>query len=177
MVVLRFDYGWFCMSFIDDFERTENSDYLHGVIGRCLIIATRFDAMCTTLADAVKYKELFLSNDKGFDEFVNRISFKYSNLNNSIQTLPIDESLKVILDNAREARNEIAHSLTKGLTGCIDHIDENLFLSKVSELICKISKADMIISILTAELNNEPILNQKINENYCSNISRWVFDR
>ena len=109
------------MNFIYDFERTENSDYLHGVIGRCLIVATRFDAMCTTLADAIKYKELFVNNDSDFENFVNKISTKYSNLNNSIQGLPIDKNFKVILHEAREARNEIAHSLTKGLIGCIDN--------------------------------------------------------
>jgi hypothetical protein len=42
--------------FIDDFEKTENSDYLHGVLGRSLIIATRFDSMCTTLSQAMDIK-------------------------------------------------------------------------------------------------------------------------
>ncbi|MFX4839118.1 hypothetical protein ABTB79_19900, partial [Acinetobacter baumannii] len=43
--------------FFDDFERTENSDYLHGVFGRCLVIATRFDSMCVRLSQAIKLKE------------------------------------------------------------------------------------------------------------------------
>ena len=34
-----------------DFERTENSDELHGIFGRALIIATRFDSMCVAAAD------------------------------------------------------------------------------------------------------------------------------
>ncbi|ENU83974.1 hypothetical protein F974_00959 [Acinetobacter sp. CIP 102159] len=165
------------MNFIDDFERTENSDYLHGVIGRCLIVATRFDAMCTTLADAIKYKELFVNNDSDFENFVNKISTKYSNLNNSIQGLPIDKNFKVILHEAREARNEIAHSLTKGLIGCIDNVDNKLFFDKVSSLIYYIAKADFIISKLTSIFNGEPILNQYFQENYCQKNVFWVVEK
>lgn len=165
------------MVFIEDFERTENTDYLHGVIGRCLIIATRFDSMCVTLASAMKYKKLFLSNDKEFEKFVNKISSKYNNLNNAIQELPSDENLKVILHRARESRNEIAHSLTKGLIGCIDNVDNKLFFDKVSSLIYDVTRADLMISIFTSLFNNEPILKYNFQDYYCERIVQWVIEK
>lgn len=46
--------------FIDDFERTENSDALHAILGRSLIVATRFDAMCKAAALQVDFRKVVL---------------------------------------------------------------------------------------------------------------------
>ena len=43
--------------FLDDFERTEHSDALHGMLGRALIVATRFDAMCKAAALQVEFRK------------------------------------------------------------------------------------------------------------------------
>ncbi len=32
--------------FLDDFEVTENTEELHSILGRSLVIATRFDSLC-----------------------------------------------------------------------------------------------------------------------------------
>lgn len=102
--------------FIDDFEKTENSDYLHGVLGRSLIIATRFDSMCTTLSQAmdIKLGAFFYTNNEEFKVFYQKIISKYRTLNTSIKTFILPEEIGEILHKARESRNEIAHSLTKG---------------------------------------------------------------
>jgi SPX domain protein involved in polyphosphate accumulation len=74
---------------IEDFERTENSDYLHSVIGRCLIIATRFDNACTVYAKATELKvglPSLLSTDDSYDKLVLQIEKKYRTLNDSIKS-------------------------------------------------------------------------------------------
>ena len=44
--------------FIDDFEITENSEELHAILGRCVIISTRFDNLCDHAAKFLEIKTL-----------------------------------------------------------------------------------------------------------------------
>lgn len=166
--------------FIEDFERTEHSDYLHGVIGRGLIVAARFDSMCVTLSMAVDLKrELICSKVSGedFAAIVNKVTSKYRNLNNSIQSIKQPEEISSILHTAKDARNEIAHSLTKGLEGCIDiKVNESDFIKEISDLIRKVADGDLIISSLVSLFNNESIPNPEYLSNYKDNIINWVIE-
>lgn len=63
--------------FIADFERSENSDQLFGIVGRALVIATRFDSMCKALARAIDLRARvgllgFMSNEN-FDLLVEKV--------------------------------------------------------------------------------------------------------
>jgi hypothetical protein len=42
--------------FITDLTRTDNTDELHAVLGRALLIATRFDSLCEAAAIAFEIK-------------------------------------------------------------------------------------------------------------------------
>ena len=93
--------------FIEDFERTEHSDYLHGIIGRSLIVATRFDSMYVTLSMAVELKrEIISSKISGddFDDIVNKVTSKYRSLNKSINSFKQPDEISSILHSARDAR-------------------------------------------------------------------------
>lgn len=164
--------------FIEDFERTENSDYLHGIIGRSLIVATRYDSMCTTLSTAfeLRYGARCLHNsDTEFNQFVAQIESKYRTLNSSIKSYKLPVKISELLHQARKARNEIAHSLTKGLEGCIDtKVINDRFIDEVSDLLGKIVDGDIIVSILISRFNKEPILDGKSLEKYKSRIINWV---
>lgn len=181
--------------FFDDFERTENSDYLHGVFGRCLVIATRFDSMCIRLSKAIKLKEEVklciiekylvkldteneinaIRSDEDFDLLIKQITSRYLSLDKSIQNLGLPEQLSTKLHEARKSRNEIAHSLTRDLDGCIDtKIDNNILIKKVEKLIGNIIEGDIIISTITSIFNGEPILNSKILSQYKEKIIDWV---
>lgn len=166
--------------FIDDFERTENSDLLHGVIGRSLIIATRFDSMCTALSMALEVKAgalYLLNSDEGFKQFVTQAESKYRTLNSSIKSFGMPDKISEILHQARKSRNEVAHSLTKGLEGCIDtKISNDDLLNKASALIGNIVNGDIIISILVSTFNNDPILNNTSLEKYKSKVINWVIN-
>jgi len=162
--------------FIDDFEITENTEELHAILGRSLIIATRFDSSCDQVAKFLNMKTscaTLLPRDK-FDKYVNALFSKFSTLNNNINALPIGQAEKDILHKARVARNEIAHSLTVGLTGCLDiKVNEQNFKNHISNLVLDISSGDYLISIILSILNKEPLPNGS-EGNYKKRIVDWV---
>lgn len=166
--------------FMEDFERTDNSDYLHGVIGRSLIVATRFDSMCTELSMALEIKTgaLYLINsDEEFEQFTSKAESKYRSLNSTIQSFKVNEGLSLILHQARKARNEIVHSVTKGLEGCIDtRICNHDFILNISKLIEKVIEGDIIISFLMSDIYNEPMLNNASLNMYKGKVIKWVVE-
>lgn len=162
--------------FIDDFENTENTEELHAILGRSLIVATRFDKLCDHTAKFIDIKKsfAFLSDAAEFDDYVNILFKKFSTLNDNIRSLPLGQPEKDILHNARIARNEIAHSLTIGLTGCLDaKIDEHNFKAQVSDLVSKVAKGDYLISALLSILNKNP-LPTYTDSFYIQKILGWV---
>lgn len=114
-----------------------------------------------------------LPSDK-FDDYVNELFSKFSVLNNNINTLPIEQPEKDILHKARVARNEIAHSLTVGMTGCLDlKIDDQDFKTHISNLVLDISAGDYLISTILSILNKDPLPNYS-ESNYKKRIVDWV---
>lgn len=162
--------------FFDDFEITENTEELHAILGRSLIIATRFDNLCDHVAKFLNLKiscATILSTDN-FDEYVIDLFTKFSTLNNNINVLPIGQPEKDILHKARIARNEVAHSLTVNMTGCLDtKIDEQGFKTQISDLVFEISAGDFIISTILSILNKDPLPNYS-ESNYKERIVDWV---
>ncbi len=165
--------------FIDDFELTENMEVIHAILGRSLIIATRFDNLCNHTEKYLQLKTSFsmiLSGDE-FEFFVDAIFDKFSSLNKSIKHLPIGQIEKDILHNARKARNEIAHSLSMGMTGCLDtKVDKNHLESNVSLLIAVIASADFLISTMLSILNDLPLVNYT-ESHYKQKMVDWVLGK
>ena len=162
--------------FIDDFEITENTEELHAILGRSIIIATRFDNLCEHTAKFIDIKQSFanISESDEFDVYVNKLFDKFTTLNNNIKSLPLGQPEKDILHNARIARNEIAHSLTTGLTGCLDtKIDEPKFKAQISDLISKVAAGDYLISTLLSIVNKDPLPIYS-ESNYSQKIIDWV---
>lgn len=162
--------------FIDDFEITENTEEIHAILGRCLIFATRFDNLCNHAAKFFDIKTScarILPGDK-FEEYVNELFEKLSTLNNNINVLPVGDFEKEVLHKARIARNEFAHSLAVGMTGCLDtKIDKCNVKKSVSMLISDIAAGDYIISAIISHLNQYPLPNFS-ESNYRNRIVRWV---
>lgn len=167
--------------FIEDFERTENSDEIFGVIGRALVIATRFDSMCKTLACAIdlKFPALFGEiSDNDFDSLVDKALKKSSTLDKSINNLGLPSDLSVILHDARKARNAIAHDLAVGLEGCVDtKVDEHIFLCEVSEYMFDLAHGDVFISILINQFNGEETILSELMPAYKDKIISWVIEK
>ena len=162
--------------FIDDFELTENTEELHAILGRCLVISTRFDNLCDAVAKFLKLKTVsptLLSKDE-YNDFITSMYEKFSTLNNNINSLPIEQDVKDILHIAREARNNVAHSLSIDMVGFLDiKMDENIFKSQVSSLVMEIGAGDYLISALLSLLNKEPLPNYTEND-YKRKVIKWV---
>ncbi|WP_041411437.1 hypothetical protein [Shewanella pealeana] len=162
--------------FLDDFEITENTEELQAILGRCLIVATRFDYLCDHTSKYLELKNSFVMvvDRQEFEAYATELIGKFRVLYKNIESLPIADAVKDILHAAREARNEIAHSLTIGLTGCLDtKIDESNFKSQVIQLIQEVAAGDYTISVILSLLNKEPLLQQS-SKDYQNNVVNWV---
>lgn len=167
--------------FFEDFERTENSDEIFGVMGRALVIATRFDSMCKTLARAIDLKFPALLqriSDSDFESLIEKSKKKYSTLDKSIKKIELSRDLFVILDDARKARNAVVHDLAIGLEGCVDtKLDEVGFLSEVSKCIFDLARGEVLISNLIQVFNGEePMRSDRILA-YRDGVVSWVIEK
>jgi hypothetical protein len=163
--------------FIDDFERTEHSDALHGVLGRALVIATRFDAMCKAAALQIEFVGAAdLGDEKGRSLLIDRIAEKHRTLNSSLKALGLPKDVSILLHDANRARNAVAHDLAKGLTGCLDTKIDVSLIKEVSELMFDIAYGDVVICQLIGELNGEPSPRAEIVSTYVERVIRWVAD-
>ncbi len=167
--------------FLEDFERTENSDFLQGAIGRSLIIATRFDSMCVALSVALEIKQEAIESglsEESFNLFADKVISQYRTLNTSIKSFGLPDEVSEILHNARKSRNEVAHSLTKGLDGCIDtKVDNDNLINEISSLVEIITDGDIAISSLMSIFNNDPILNVDSLNTYKKQVLNWVVEQ
>ena len=170
--------------YFDDFERTEFSDEIHAVIGRSLIVATRFDNLCKSLARLIDFKICSvvsnLITEGEFHEIISKIFEKNKNLNRVIQKFPVDKQAKDILHDAREARNTIAHSLTIGFEGTFDHKSKDEIeemIGEIKELVRRVIKGDVIITTYISNMNKESILNNCFENSYEDQVIGWVTER
>lgn len=168
--------------FLTDFEITENTESYHAILGRSLILATRFDNLCDHTAKFIKLKSSrtlrSIATEDQFEDFVNDLIGKYSSLNNNINGLPVPGEVKTILHGARKARNDIVHSMAIGWTGCMDtKVEDEEFKKQIIELVSKVAAGDITISIILSVLSKEPILNAESIRTYEQNIVNWVLDK
>jgi len=166
--------------FMDDFERTEGGEAHYAVVGRTLTFASRFEAICKTLSALVGLKSdrsLLDSEEqlKVFFEQLHRMP-----LARHLSSLSLEEeSVAAILDEARKARNEIAHEVTLGLDRCLDSLPEgsiNYLLDRLRILSTRLAEGDKIVSYLASITTNEPIPNVEFLRNYTQMVAGWVCD-
>ncbi|MGK0273536.1 MAG: hypothetical protein ACI88H_004217 [Cocleimonas sp.] len=165
--------------FLSDFEITESTAELHEMFGRALIIATRFDNLCNHTAKFLNIKTtpLIRVDEELFVKYVEDLFLKLTTLNNNIQSLPLTDIGKDILHKARKARNDVAHSLTRGMTGCLDiNFEYARIKDEIQELTSKIAKGDYLISRLLSILNKDPLPNYS-EQVYIDNIVNWVLKK
>lgn len=164
--------------FVEDFERTECTDTLHGVIGRMLILSARFDSMCNSLALAIDVLEARISagqSDEEFDALVDAAINKYRTTNNNINSLGMPEQVAYAMHKARKARNEVAHALPIGLTGCLDtKLDIAAFTENLRPVVDDLVLGDVVISLLINVFNGDSMPNESAINSYKSKLWEWV---
>jgi hypothetical protein len=166
--------------FLDDFERTENTDELHAILGRALVVATKFDSNCKSAALQIQLIEFASSGQiNDLSLLLERLAEKYQGqtLSSSIKALKLREA-SVLLVDAKDARNAVAHDLAKGLTGCLDtRLNEEAFVKEVADLMFDIAHGDITISHILSALNDETPLRPEFIETYVQRVVQWVVER
>lgn len=166
--------------FLHDFDRTENSDALQAIVGRALIIATRFDASCKAAALHIEFRKgsLNFTGEQDRSQLLNEIAEKHRSLSSSIKALKLPNDVTELLYRANEARNAVAHDLSKGMTGCLDiKVDEASFIREVSELMFDIAYGDAIISHTIHTLNGDPSPVDESVSSYVERVTQWVVEK
>lgn len=167
--------------FIEDFERSENSDEIFAVIGRALVIATRFDSTCKALARATDLKlHAYYGrvSDEDFDALAERILKRYSALNDSINKLCLPDDLSTVLHDARKARNEIAHDLAIGMEGCLDaNLNVQEFMKTLSVCVKTLAYGDALASMVLQRFNGDRSVHSEFINTYMNKIVHWVMER
>ena len=155
---------------------------LFGVIGRALIIATRFDSTCTSFADAIDYRHFgplkpFVTESE-FNDLLKKAKKKHPNLGWSTSYLGLSGNLFQVLDQAREARNAVAHDICAGLEGSIDNkLDEDHLLSWISDSVSKLAWGNVLLSRLLAEFNGDEFLREEFIPSYVEKVQKWVIEK
>lgn len=166
--------------FIDDFERTENTDELHAILGRALIVATRFDSMCKAAAlyMALPKASLFLASDEARSLLLKKVAEKHRTLSSSIGSLKLPKDVALLLEDANAARNVVVHELAQGLTGCLDtKTNDEVLVRQVYDVVFALAYGDVVISHVISELNNDPLPNADFLSTYVERVAEWVVER
>jgi hypothetical protein len=88
-----------------------------------------------------------------------------------------EDSVITILDDARKARNEVAHELTLGLDRCLDSLpeeSEKYLVNSLRTLSTRLAEGDRIVSYLLSVETNEDIPNAAFLKNYPRTVAKWV---
>ncbi|WP_273837668.1 hypothetical protein [Providencia rettgeri] len=164
--------------FIEDFERTTNSDYLHGVLGRALIIATRFDSSCKALSEVkdvdTQAMIFFHKLDIKVESNLKEKLADFKKLSEAIKQLKLSDEIATILFKANSARNKIAHDVAKGLEGCIDSKVDDIFIENIGKLVGDITEGDIVVSALISNFNKDPKMNIEEILQYKDKVIDWV---
>ena len=171
------------MVFQYDFERTEFSDEVHGVFGRILILATRFDSACKSLARLPSIKSATITkqfvSEQDFEKQLRQCLNSHRNLNRAIQTLPVYKAGgSDILDKARDARNELIHASTLGFEQNIDQFEGiDRYMQILASQVRNLVRGDILISAAITLENKEEIPMYCRSAEYERSIMKWVFQR
>jgi hypothetical protein len=175
------------LPFIDPKQMDDIDSGLFITFGRALYVAQHFEANCRALAtlldvrDAHRYGKISPSNeDPDFNKFVDKLCKRLlaqniGRLVNQYMPHELKDFLFPILDEARKARNYIAHNLTSGFETLAfeTEIQEGL-VKEVHKLVTKIAEADKHICCIMQAVTNEPIPSSEYLKRYQEKIASWV---
>ena len=164
--------------FMDDFERTVYADAHYAAFGRSLTFATRFEAMCKALNAIVNVKKnrSSLESEDEIKRFVEKL-YKLPLAQNISSIVSDKDELKIVLNKAREARNEIAHEITLGFDRCIDTLPVSAIqnmMKRLKEITNTLAEADKVVCFILSVVTNEPLPKPEFFQSYCKRVKQWV---
>ncbi|MCI2425509.1 hypothetical protein LM599_05910 [Candidatus Acetothermia bacterium] len=162
---------------MDDFERTEWGDSIYSAIGRLLTLATHFESSCRGLVGILQLKKApheILESPAGLKELSDTL-WRHSLGRNILILAPTKDDFHHLLDNARRARNEIAHEIALGMEDQ-EGLERNkeLFLGKIRELVLTLAEADRVVCLALTVLTHDHIPSNDFLKRYPERIAQWV---
>jgi len=163
--------------FIDDFERTESGDSIYSAIGRLLMLATHFERSCRGLVGILQLKTIpheILESSTGIKELSDELYRR--SLGQNISTFaPTQGDFRLLLDNARKARNEIAHEIALCMEDQegLEYNGESC-LGRIRELALILAEADRAVCFALTVLTHDHIPNDDFLKKYPERITQWV---
>ena len=163
--------------FMDDFERTEWGDSIYSAIGRALTLATHFESSCRGLVGILQLKTTpheILESPTGIEEFSAELYRR--SLGRNISTLvPTQDDFRLLLDKARDARNEIAHEIALGIEDQEGlERNEDFLLRRIRELSLILAEADRAVCFALTVVTHDHMPNNNFLKEYPEKIARWV---
>lgn len=176
-------------------ENTEESNYLYSIIGKILMIATRYENYCKNLNFLIlaKQERIYQNSNltqKDLNDFLEknastnlRVNIeKIYKLANQLDNLDVIDNLdkkedslgamlKNILHNTEKIRDNFMYEMTQGLKNKDFKGDMSLILEELKNQAKIILEAELAIIQITATLTKEEISN----ENYMKQSLSWIF--
>lgn len=164
-------------------ERTATTDEVYAAIGRLLTLATRFEAHCKSLATLAgvmaeaDVADVIASGGDELDVLFKKIAggklFAYIKKIQERTGLPDDYA--GVLHQARNARNDTAHSLTIAFEDSVDPCDPAVMKS-IREYATLLARADFYVAVMLDMFNEVPPVGSfliVLNE-YIDRLVAWV---
>jgi aspartyl/asparaginyl beta-hydroxylase (cupin superfamily) len=155
--------------------------------GRALYVAQHFEANCRALATLLDVKGTHRSGkfspsneDADFNVFVDKLwkrmlAKNIGRLVNHYMPADLKDFLFPILDEARIARNYIAHNFTLGCeTLVLEPEHREGLIEEIRKLVGRITEADKHICCIMQAVTHEPIPTGEYLQGYQEEIASWV---
>lgn len=163
--------------FMDDFERTVWGDSIYAAMGRVLTLAAHFESSCRGLVRILQLKTTsheILESPTGIKKLSDELYRR--GLGRNISTFaPTQDDFRLLLDNARKARNEIAHEIASDMEGQEGlERNEEFFLGRIRELALTLAEADRAVCFALTVLTHDHMPNNDFLKKYPERVAQWV---
>ena len=150
----------------------------------CLTLATEFECYCRGVAVLLGIRSAASSNSALSIEELNQFGAEILSrqLNRNMNAIfrdsePGREDLVSVFDDAREARNRVAHDITKGSRGDIETADGRANLLEILQNeTAIIARANFLIASLAAVAYEEDPPRSSLLEDYSVAAQSWVVE-
>jgi hypothetical protein len=165
-------------------ERTDFSDANYAAVGRALAYATSFEAACRALSSLQHIRERIgtahLSTQDADAAFAAAVAGVWNlrlrqHIKRILEHREFPSDVAGTLKRAREARNEIAHEITPGISHTVEtEAGRSNILSTLTQLVRRIADGYIIVELVSLNETHETLLTPEFISTYPSRIVQWI---
>ncbi len=161
-------------------SRTPGTRQIFAALGRALFVATSFETDCRVLAFALKLRDPFLkaASVDEFERFIHEpvLAKLVKNVQTIVGGMALSENFDILLSNARESRNFIAHEAAENLDEVFHKADVHLkWQATIDSKIREVARGKLVVALLFPKVSAAIAPDRKSVETYVDQVSHWVF--